>query len=171
MWSTRRSSTEHETLEEIKRGANKENLWSSFIVHGHFSSYSFQVQVSGKQNWLTEWQNKHRTVEMETYLSYSPLGFVSAQAHTGQSYNTTWKTHTQQVNLSLSLASSIIIIIIINTRILGLHSHSCKSGLSRKAVILPGSLKESHTSCHTSPLSTACAGFRLGYYWSRLEFV
>ena len=64
-----------------------------------FFSYSFQVQVSGKQNWLTEWQNKHRTVETETYLSYSPPVFASAQAHIGQSYNTTWK-HAQQVNLS-----------------------------------------------------------------------
>lgn len=172
MWSTRRSSTEHEMLEEIKRGANKENSWSSFIVHGHFSSYSFQVQVSGKQNWLTEWQNKHRTVEMETYLSYSPLVLCHPKRTLDNLIIPLGKhTHTQQVNLSLSLASSIIIIIIINTHILGLHSHSCKSGLSRKAVILPGSLKESHTSCHTSPLSTACAGFRLGCYWSRLEFV
>lgn len=51
-----------------------------------YSSWSFSltvtpIQVSGKQKWQTEWQNKHTTVEMETYLgSSSPPVFASAQA-------------------------------------------------------------------------------------------
>lgn len=85
---------------------------------------------------------------METYLSYSLQGFASAQAHNRQSYNTTLKnTHSKLIYLyhhchhpsSSSLSSSFIFFFIILT-------HVGQEG--RKAVILPVSLEESHTSCH-----------------------
>lgn len=154
----------------------KRSKQSKFIIiiyrSWSFSSYSFQVQVSGKQNWLTEWQNKHRTVETETYLSYSPLVLHPPKHTPDNLVIPLGNKHSKVIHLyhsrHPSSSSSFITSGFIRTR---------TSGLSREAVILPASLKEIHTSFHAvSPTPYAVSGKQLGYYWSgviylRLAFV
>lgn len=154
MWSTRRVTIKHKSPKKNYNHNNKKKRseqWEFIIIYNSWSlcSYSFQVQVSGKQNWLTEWQNKHRTVERRLIPALLLLlwFFASAPKHTSDNLIIPLGEDTMYVNLSRNRRhTSVIAVIAVIAHSLGPNSLSCKSGLRRKAVILPVSLKESHTS-------------------------
>lgn len=155
MWSTRRVTIEHKTpKKKWKRSKQREFI---IIIYSSwsFSSYSFQVQVSGKQNWLTEWQNKHRTVETETYLSYSPLVLHQPKHTLDNLIIPLGNTHSKLIYLNHRYhpSSSLIFLVFILTHV--------SQDWGGRQWFYQYPLKESHTSCHAT-LSTPCAVFGNG---------
>lgn len=179
MWSTRRVTIKHKSPKKNynhNKKKKRSEQWEFIIIYNSWSlcSYSFQVQVSGKQNRLTEWQNKHRTVERRLIPALLLLLWFCASApkHMSDNLIIPLGEDTMYVNLSRGRRHTSVIAVIAHSP--GPNSLSCKSGLRRKAVILPVSLKESHRSAGAA-LPVCLVQFiqesRLDYHRSRIIYL